>query len=107
MINNILSATSAGSAVKHAPVLFSRCHRSVIYLDIVNQAGLVSAQGRAGAGAQTASAVMGDALLSLIELSVRNHTNLRDLFEPVLRHKNNIPDIHCPIAFLGRRNVGR
>jgi len=39
MINNIFSATSAGSAVKHAPVLFSRRYRPVIYLDIVNQAG--------------------------------------------------------------------
>jgi len=71
-------------------------YRPVIYLDVIYQAG-----------PETAGAVMGNPHLCLIELSLCNRTNLRDLFEPVLRHKNNIPDIHCPIAFLGRRNVGR
>jgi hypothetical protein len=32
----------------------SGCHGPVIYLDVVNQAGLVSAQGHAGAGPETA-----------------------------------------------------
>ena len=75
--------------------------------NIINQAGLVSAQGRAGAGPETAGPVMGNPPLCLIGLSAPTRTNFWYLSEPIFRHKNDVLNIHCPITFVGRGNISR